>query len=327
MSRARVERLLNLVIALQAARRPLTVSEIGRLVDGYGAAAADDAAFRRMFERDKEELREQGIPVEVTLQPGGEQGYRIPPRRYALPDLDLDADELAALALAARLWDSAALAGAATLALRKLGAAGAPADLAPQVGASAPALPALLAAIRHRRPVAFDYRGAGAQTAARREVDPWGVVSWHGHWYLVGHDRGRAQERVYRLDRVTGEVRETAGTGTAAPPPAGTDLVAVVRAGARAGAQPGTAVVELAEGSGQALRQRGRPPTGAPPVLGTGPALLEVDYPDGERFASEVAALGAGATVRSPASVREAVIAGLRAVRDAHGSRSAEETP
>ena len=100
MSSQKLERLLNLTAALLDTRRPLSAEEIGRMIPGY---PGDPASFRRTFERDKDDLREMGIPVEVVMPQGTDNtraGYRISPERYYLPDPGLDPDELAALRLA-----------------------------------------------------------------------------------------------------------------------------------------------------------------------------------------------------------------------------------
>ena len=58
---AKTERLLNLVIALLSTRRPLTKAQLRTAVPHYQQTASDEA-FDRMFERDKDELRDLGIP-------------------------------------------------------------------------------------------------------------------------------------------------------------------------------------------------------------------------------------------------------------------------
>ena len=93
---AKTERLLNLVIALLYTRKPLTKDAIRQAVRPY-TEAPNDEAFDRMFERDKEDLRAMGIPL-VTEDIGvfeDEQGYRIDRRDYALPPVELTADERA----------------------------------------------------------------------------------------------------------------------------------------------------------------------------------------------------------------------------------------
>jgi len=125
VSAKKTERLLNLVICLLHTRRYLSVQEIRTAVPGY--AQDTEESFRRMFERDKDELRELGIPLETGTNSAAhddEPGYRIARRDYELPAISLEPDEAAALGLAARLWQSAPLAGATGSALLKLRAAG-----------------------------------------------------------------------------------------------------------------------------------------------------------------------------------------------------------
>ena len=119
---AKTERLLNLVLVLLYTRRPLTKAQIRRTIEAYAAAPSAEA-FDRTFERDKDELRELGIPLVTEVVSAGwddEQGYRIDQREYALSDIAFERDELTVLGLAARAWAQASLGGAATQALRKL---------------------------------------------------------------------------------------------------------------------------------------------------------------------------------------------------------------
>src|SRR5262245_26555202 len=195
MSSRRTERLVNLVICLLSTRQFLPASRIRQAVPGYEGTDGDgkaDEAFKRMFERDKAELRELGIPLETGRNSvfDLEDGYRIARRDYELPDIELEPDEAAAVGLAARLWQSAGLADATRGALLKLRAAGVDVDesakvgVEPRVNATEPAFARCLEAVRTRRPVEFDYRGAMREPVTHRSVEPWGVVSWHGRWYL-----------------------------------------------------------------------------------------------------------------------------------------------
>ena len=133
MSRRKTERLLSLVVCLLSSQRYLTATQIRAAVPGYPDSFD---AFKRMFERDKEELRELGIPLDMgTNGPlDDELGYRIPRQEYVLPDIRLEPDEAAMLALAARVWRRAELAGAAAGALLKLRAAGVEAEETSQPG-------------------------------------------------------------------------------------------------------------------------------------------------------------------------------------------------
>jgi predicted DNA-binding transcriptional regulator YafY len=204
----RLERLLNLTAALLNTARPLTASDLAEQVPGY-PDPGDKATFRRAFERDKEALRDMGIPVLTVEVPGSEPpelGYAIRRDDYALRDPGLDADELAALHLATAAVRMEGLPG--TEAVWKLGGATneAAGDAVPV--AALPAMPQLVplfSAVAERAPVAFAYRGE------RRSVDPYRLSFSRGHWYLDGWDHDRVDERQFRLDRIDGDVETGEG--------------------------------------------------------------------------------------------------------------------
>ena len=317
MAAKKTERLLNLVICLLATRRYLSVQQIREAVPGYGDAfdTRDEEAFRRMFERDKQELRDLGIPLETGSNGpwDDEPGYRIARRDYELPEIALEPDEAAALGLAARLWQSAPLAGATGSALLKLRAAGVDAPtgagaLEPRVGASEPAFEQCWAAVRDARPIRFAYRTSGRPAPEERQVQPWGVVSWHGRWYLVGHDEVREATRVFRLSRIVGAVVTTGAPGSIEIP-ADTNLRALV-AGMAAGSTPTTATVRVRHGAAWELRRIAT--STAPDAPGWD--VVELGYSDAERLADRVAGYGADAVVLSPPEARDAVVRRLEAL-------------
>src|SRR5262249_32012754 len=106
MSKRKTERLLSLVVCLLSSQRYLTATQIRAAVPGYPDSFD---AFKRMFERDKEELRALGIPLDMgtngTLDDEG--GYRIPRQAYVLPDIRLEPYPSAVLPASARPWDRA----------------------------------------------------------------------------------------------------------------------------------------------------------------------------------------------------------------------------
>jgi proteasome accessory factor B len=314
MSARKTERLLNLVICLLHTRRHLSVQEIRDLVPGYEQGTEE--AFRRMFERDKEELRDLGIPLETgsdTAAHDDELGYRIARRDYELPPISLEPDEAAALGLAARLWQSAPLAGATGTALLKLRAAGVDAPestgaLEPRVGAGEPAFEACLAAVTEGRSLEFSYRAGGRPEPEQRHVEPWGVVWWHGRWYVVGHDTARDAVRVFRLSRIVGAATPVGEPGTVKVP-RDTDLRALVAR--MAGDEPrSTASVRVRSGAAWALRTEAT--ATAPDADGWD--RLEVGYSDPERFADRVTGFGADVVVLSPPEARDAVVRRLQAL-------------
>jgi proteasome accessory factor B len=315
MAAKRAERLVNLVIALLSTRQYVTAARIRATVPGYeaddGSERADEA-FKRMFERDKAELREMGVPLETgrTSAFDTEDGYRIARADYELPEIHLTGEEAAAVGLALRLWESAQMAGAAHSALVKLKAAGIDVDtsrsipLQPRLDAGEPAFEPCYAAARDRRRLEFDYQRPDEDAPTRRHVQPWGVVAWHGRWYLVGLDLDRQAPRQYRLSRVVGTPRATGPAG-AFEPPAGLDLAEVVAR--QVGGEEHLVVVRARPGTAIGLRRHAVP---------LGPAddgedRLELRTSEPGALADQLAAYGADVLVEAPAEVRDAVIARL----------------
>ena len=314
-TQAKSERLMNLVICLLVSRGYVPKSRIRQVVGGYGDQAHD--AFERMFERDKEELRELGIPIETgSNDPYGneEPGYRIKRQDFELPEIRLEPDEAAVLGLAARVWQHASLAAATSRAVLKLRAAGVETDtgalaaVEPRVAVEEPAFWPLWEAVRDRRPVSFDHRKQPGDPPVRRNLQPWSVLSWHGRWYVVGYDVDRAAPRLFRLSRIVGEVAPTGPAGSYDVPP-GPEIREA--AGALTPArQTNLARVRVRRGSGYGLRRR----AAAEQPSSDGWDLLTVPFADDGVLADEVAGYGADAVLLEPQAVRERVVARLRAV-------------
>ena len=225
----RLERLVNLVAALIDTSHPLTREQIHQRIEGY---SDDPDAFRRNFERDKELLRQMGLPLATEPLDANhpeEVGYRIPREQYELPDPGLDEHELAALRLASAAVQVEGSWGrdATVRALRKLAGAtagdssegGAPGDPPEAVGLAAlpggEAVAVAFGAIGERRRLTFTYRSES------RVVDPWRLSFRRGQWYLAGLDHGRGEERLFRLDRVEGPLVVVGPSGSFARPPGG----------------------------------------------------------------------------------------------------------
>ncbi len=304
---------MNLIFALLSTRQFLSKEQIRQAIADYRESAPQ--AFERKFERDKEELRELGITVEMGSNDkyfDDEPGYRIHRDDVELPDLDLTREEAAVLGLAAQVWEHAQLAQDSTTALLKLKAAGITVDpdvvrmAEPKLSAHEPAFDTIWTASTSRIPVAFDYQRPGHEPA-RRHVQPWGIISWRGRWYLAGFDTDRDAQRVFRLSRMIGEV-ELAGEAGSYTVPEGTDLNDV--AAALFPAEPDrTAVLRVRRGRGQSLR---RSATATRELAGDHDEL-ELPYAYTWDLAAEIASYGADVVVLEPQDLREAVIARLRA--------------
>ena len=317
----KTERLLNLVLVLLYARRPLPKAQIRRLVPQYEGNSSVEA-FERMFERDKDELRELGIPLvteDIDALWEDEPGYRIHQRDYALPDIEFEPDELAVLGLASRTWAQASLAGPAAQALRKLRAAGVERDvdaligIEPRLRTSEPAFDVVKDAVLRRVRLRFDYRRPESAEASERLVQPWSLVSWHGHWYLNAFDENRDAARVFRLSRISGPVRLVGRPG-AFEVPADHEAEGMTRTAATPPGPPTPAVLRIRTGAGHVLRRRAR----TVGEVDDDWSLVDLDYADLDAFAEEVAGYGADVVVEQPAELVDAVLERLRGALAAH---------
>ncbi|MFE4836385.1 helix-turn-helix transcriptional regulator [Arthrobacter sp. NPDC056691] len=330
MSAQRTERLLNLLIALLNSRYGLRRSELREKI--YAGGAASDAAFGRMFERDKNDLRDFGFDVETVTDLGwssddpGTTRYRIGKESNRLPDVELSPDEWTVLLLASQLWEQAALGTAAGNALRKLQAAGGladvelPAGVQPRIKPAGQAFEDLVAAMHAEHAVRFHYLAGSTGREEERTVEPWGLGSRFGQWYLVGFDRSRGAKRFFRLSRFTSAV--TILDREPFTPPAGFNVRAELNSLPELPLS--TAVVDVRSGKLLGLRKRAAGAATADPTsAGSDPATdseedtaaeadagwdrLTVPYRDAEVLGEELASYGPNVRVVGPAELSAAV--------------------
>ena len=309
----RIERLINLIAALLEARRPMTADDIREQIAGYDQPNFE--AFRRAFERDKEALREMGIPLEtVPTDPFSDQadGYVIRKEQYYLPDLDLEPDELAAISIAAQ-----AVVGAgdeAGTGLLKLsvddvgGLGGGRIAWGADVAAEQPTLGPLFSALLDRKPVALTYTSAAGATT-ERTVEPYGLVHRRGNWYLVGRDREKGEDRTFKVSRISSVEQLDGGYEI----PAGFDAGARVAAEAwETGPEEITATVRFDPPMKWWVEQnlRGHQQRSA------GDGGIEVDIPvaNAYAFVSWILEFGESVTVLAPEELKEALCRRVSAV-------------
>ena len=310
MSARKSERIMNLTICLLLARRFLPREHLRQTVEGYSGLS--DAAFERTFERDKEDLRALGVPVETgsddPLFPD-DVGYRIRRTDFELPPLELDAAERAVIGIAAGVWEQTRLADSTVQAVAKLRAAGVEPDVGrvaafvPSVDAPEPAFEALWEATIGRRRVHFRYRDLD------RTVEPWTLTYRRGAWFLIGRDLTRGEGRAFKLARIAGPPQVDAARGGYAVP--GPEVLARHLASLEPAEPVSEALVALADGSAHGLRRRGTPAAGDAPA---GFALYRLPYADAAAIVGECAAAGPDVQVMGPPELRAALVAHLEGV-------------
>ncbi|MFL5519203.1 MAG: helix-turn-helix transcriptional regulator, partial [Gemmatimonadales bacterium] len=240
MKSPKLQRWLDLLAALLRRHYPVTFDELIPDVPAYAAPGQKAESRRRTFERDKDELRAFGVPIETVPGPDPEvkayqlrvRDFYLPyltlrterpgrPRRIdrygyqSLPSLAFEPDELAAVAAAAtrvRQLGDPLLAEHAESAMRKL-ACDLPVDAAgrdepdtrlvpPRARASSELMVLLDGALRARKRVTFRYRSMGSGADGAREAEPFGLFYLNQHWYLAARARGETTVKNYRLSRI-----------------------------------------------------------------------------------------------------------------------------
>ncbi|WP_240423949.1 helix-turn-helix transcriptional regulator [Microbacterium halotolerans] len=313
------ERQLNLIVALMATSNGVTKDEILENVSGYRQRSGSArTALEKLFERDKEDLRRLGVPIETignSADPKDlrEARYRIPQAEYDLPDdLEFTPAELAVLSLAGSVWSEGSLSAEARAGLRKIRALGGDADepilgFAPRMTAREAAFGPLQHAIDQAVEVEFDYLKPGEERARRRRMRPLALVDYEARWHVYGHDTVADGDRTFLLSRMIGDVILT---------DSGFDPALRVGAGERAQrglaavAERQSALIEVNPGTEAELRLRRR---ARPARQG-----MRVPYVDLHILADELASYGPEARVVEPSELRDAVVSRLRAVRDLH---------
>lgn len=320
MAPRKSERIVNLTICLLSARRYLPKQQIREVVEGYHDLS--DAAFERTFERDKDELRAMGVPVETGHNDplfDDEVGYRIKRSDFELPPVEFTPDEATALGAAARVWQQASNAEATVQALAKLRAAGVETDndrlaaLEPSVSAKEPVFDDIWQATLERRVVRFTYRGGSDE----RVLEPWGVTWRKGAWYVVGHDQSRGEPRMFKMGRITAPV--VVGDAARAYEVPDFDLSELaVRLEPQA--PDATALLAIRHGHAPSLTRRGTRHTAPRELLLDGYDCWRVPVTsDGD--VGEIAAAGSDVLVVEPVELRQRVLRHLQAVIDAQAPR------
>jgi proteasome accessory factor B len=316
------DRLFHLILALMATRAGLTKDQILHTVRGYRedteAGMARESVERR-FERDKDALRELGIPLEAAIPPEDDGNnkntlYRIPKGDYDLPEgVEFTGRDIALLNLAATLWREGTLSREAYLATRKLQSFGVVVDepllgFAPLISTRDPALQALRDAVDAGVQVEFLYLKPGESTATTRRVSPLALVHHEGRWHLYSHETSTGMRKTFLLRRIVSSVQ-------ALPDPAHSAANSVSEEALR----------DLEEVYNSHLASlEVRPDSDAWSALshrrgatGNG-SLLSVHYTDSDIFASELSAFGDDVVVLTPPDLRDKVVAHLEKLVKQH---------
>jgi len=325
------ERLFSLVLALVATEHGLTKAEILSNVQGYRQryeVRGDNASLERQFERDKDDIRELGVPLETIESPqdaGNNQNlrYRIAKGAYDLPqEVSFTPEEVTLLNLAGEVWREGSLSSESHRALLKLASLGITVDdptigYAPRVKVREPAFAPLTSAIDRGLVVKFPYFKPGESEALIRTVAPLALVQHQGRWHLASIDQERGVPRTFLLSRIVGPV-----TVTRTPferPSDVADPAAAALAELDRILTTNSVTVTVEPGSDAESRFAARAAS-AEEVDGAA-TRYTLNYTDAVLMADELASYGPEIRVVSPAAMRTQVTKRLRTVARGHGIR------
>lgn len=310
----KIERLINLTIALLATKRYLTKSEIFKTVEGYEGSAETK---ERMFERDKDDLRSLGIEIEVgSFDPlfNDEAGYRIKQESYRLDLGQITPVEVSLLSLAAEAWQEASFGDVAQKALLKLRSIGIPGDelMMPstvnKLSDGGQDIALISKAISLHQIMNFDYLDT-EMSANSRSIVPISLSTRSGFWYLAGVDQDVEEIRTFRLDRIVGDITVTVGPADFEVPPGFNSKEAVTSISPQ-----GLAIIDVRRGKGSALRAL------ATSVQSLGEwDQLKIPIFNLESLSSLVLWHGLDAMVKEPVALQNVVIDHLEALVRNHG--------
>jgi proteasome accessory factor B len=301
---------------LLATENGLTKTEILSTVQGYRQSfdrSGDNSNLERKFERDKDDIRELGVPLETVQSPGDPGNnqnlrYRIPRGAYELPtEISFSPEETTLLNLAAMVWREGSISAESRRALLKLRSLGVSADepvigYAPRVRVRDAAFEPLNAALGRNALVRFSYLKPGEADARIRTVAPLALVQHQGRWHLYAQEPGATNTKTFLLRRIVSKVETT---GTTFESPAG-DVSAIALRELEEIWNGNTALVEVTPGSDAATRLHKRRGT-----VEAADGTLELHYSDANIIADELAGFGPEVLVLAPDSLRDAVRARL----------------
>ncbi|WP_217132178.1 helix-turn-helix transcriptional regulator [Leucobacter chinensis] len=214
------QRVLSLILALlTTGDRGSTKQALLSTVYGYAESyrrGGDNASLERKFERDKDQLRDLGIPLE-TFTPYDSSGnnqethYRIRKQVLQIPDtLTFSDDELRMLNAAALVWQEGSLSVESRRAIMKLGSLSGPlvnepVTVGPVLTIAEPSVAGVREAMVAGRDIAFMYRKPG-EAGKQRTVAPLRLHRADRRWHLIAYDHDRDDYRTFLLSRIVGEV-------------------------------------------------------------------------------------------------------------------------
>ncbi len=297
----------------------MTKSEIFRRVAGY---SGEIDAKERMFERDKDDLRELGIEIEV----GGhdplfedEPGYRIRTESYQFDSEDFSAEELGIITTALATWEGSSFAPTSRTVVRRLSSVGF--DLndsdfphATQIKIDEGRLLEISEAFARRITIEFEYQKSRFSEIEPRKVNVLGLCAWRSAWYFVAEDLAKDEVRVFKLNRITNGPKPASKPGAYEIPDdfSVSDYVAMYQE------ESYLTRLRVRSSAGAQIRRKKVAESSLAQVAGDWDEL-SIEFGSIEEAEREILWLGEDAIVLEPIELRKRVIAALQQLGGSDG--------
>ena len=304
MSAEKTERLINLTLGLLSSKRFLTKNEIFRNVAGYSGSPE---TMERMFERDKDELRNMGIEIEVgQIDPlfEDEVGYLIKSADIQIQPTDFSKEELLLMTMAANTWKESVFSDISNKALMKLASIDSEIALNKvaistfnEDGITLLQFEKIIEAIKDRKYLTFLYNNKD------RVVAPYALKSLHGFWYLIGQEQG-FNIKVFKIIRIQSEIK-TSSNQPAFDIPVNFNVNEFLNSESKE--EQSIATLIIRENRVMALRNRGKVMAGS-----NGWEKLEITFDDLNELSKEILWYADDVVVESPQELRDQVVKSLQ---------------
>lgn len=212
MSFSKSERILNLFFVLINSKRPIPRHEIRQRVNGYEECETENA-FERMFERDKDELRNTGIKIDtVPIDPlfDDELGYQVDSQTFLTKTVSWTPSERAILSLASTTWHRTEFENLAKTATLKTGG-----SIKIKIDDKKTQIYSeellkfrnILKSLNTKSIIEFGYVSFDEDEPKNRRVIPKKLYRQGDNWYFDAYDLASSNWKTYQTSRVVGEIQ------------------------------------------------------------------------------------------------------------------------
>ena len=211
MSVSKSERILNLFFVLINSKRPIPRHEIRHRVSDYEECESE-TAFERMFERDKDELRNTGIKIDtVPVDPlfDDELGYQVDSKTFLTKTVEWTPSERATLSLASTTWHRTEFENLAKSATLKTGGSinvKSSDENTENYSGELLRFRSIMKSLSTKSIMDFRYVSFDDNEPKSRQVIPKKLYRQGDNWYFDAYELISTTWKTYQTSRIVGEI-------------------------------------------------------------------------------------------------------------------------